>query len=202
MKIILASASPRRKELLSKIIKEYEIIPSNFDENELKNEIKDPQILVQALSSQKAKDVLSQVEGKYKYDEFTIIAADTIVYFDGKVLGKPKDENDAFKMLSALQGNSNYVYTGMTVIIKNNNEEVKEDTVITKSIVNMKKMSKQDIWDYIETKDPLDKAGAYAIQGIGNRNIESFEGSFDAVVGLDIEKLKNILIKNNIIGEK
>lgn len=202
MRIILASASPRRKELLSKIIKEYEIIPSNFDEDELKKEIKDPEILVQELSNQKAKDVLSQVKEKYKYDEFTIIAADTIVYFDGKVLGKPKDENDAFKMLSALQGNSNYVYTGMTVIIKNNNEEVKEDTVITKSIVNMKKMSKQDIWDYIETKDPLDKAGAYAIQGIGNRNIESFEGSFDAVVGLDIEKLKNILMKNNIIGEK
>ena len=168
MRIILASASPRRKELLSKIIKEYEIIPSNFDEDELKKEIKDPEILVQELSNQKAKDVLSQVKEKYKYDEFTIIAADTIVYFDGKVLGKPKDENDAFKMLSELQGNSNYVYTGMTVIIKNNNEEVKEDTVITKSIVNMKKMSKQDIWDYIETKDPLDKAGAYAIQGLGN----------------------------------
>lgn len=212
MRIILASASPRRKELLSTIVNKYEIVPSDFDEETLKNEIKNPEVLVQELSINKAEDVLNKVNNKIENDEFVIIAADTIVYFNDKVLGKPKDELDAFNMLSALQGNDNYVYTGMTVIIKNNKENnnenksknnIKKETVFTKSVVTMKKMTEKDIWDYIKTKDPLDKAGAYAIQGIGNKNIEKFEGSFNAVVGLDVDKLKEILIKNNVIvGEK
>lgn len=212
MRIILASASPRRKELLSTIVNKYEIVPSDFDEETLKNEIKNPEVLVQELSINKAEDVLNKVNNKIENDEFVIIAADTIVYFNDKVLGKPKDELDAFNMLSALQGNDNYVYTGMTVIIKNNKKNnnenksknnIKKETVFTKSVVTMKKMTEKDIWDYIKTKDPLDKAGAYAIQGIGNKNIEKFEGSFNAVVGLDVDKLKEILIKNNVIvGEK
>ena len=198
MKIILASASPRRKELLSKIIKEYEIIPSNFDEEELKNNIKDPEKLVEKLSYEKAKDVFRKINNTG--DEFVIIAADTIVYFNEKVLGKPKDEDDAFKMLNMLQGKDNYVYTGMTVIIKSkSNIDIKEEVRVTKSVVSMKRMDEKQILDYIKTKDPLDKAGAYAIQGIGSKNIEKFEGSFDAIVGLDVDKLKGFLIENNII---
>ena len=198
MRIILASGSPRRKELLSKIVKKYEVIPSNFDEEELKNNIKEPEKLVEKLSYEKAKDVFRKINSTG--DEFVIIAADTIVYFNEKVLGKPKDEDDAFKMLNMLQGKDNYVYTGMTVIIKNRlNIDIKEEIRVTKSVVTMKRMDEKQILDYIKTKDPLDKAGAYAIQGIGSKNIEKFEGSFDAIVGLDVDKLKGILIENNII---
>ena len=198
MRIILASGSPRRKELLSKIVKKYEVIPSNFDEEELKNNIKEPKKLVEKLSYEKAKDVFRKINNTG--DEFVIIAADTIVYFNEKVLGKPKDEDDAFKMLNMLQGKDNYVYTGMTVIIKSkSNIDIKEEVRVTKSVVTMKRMDEKQILDYIKTKDPLDKAGAYAIQGIGSKNIEKFEGSFDAIVGLDVDKLKGILIENNII---
>ena len=198
MRIILASGSPRRKELLSKIVKKYEVIPSNFDEEELKNNIKDPEKLVEKLSYEKAKDVFRKINNTG--DEFVIIAADTIVYFNEKVLGKPKDEDDAFKMLNMLQGKDNYVYTGMTVIIKSkSNIDIKEEVRVTKSVVSMKRMDEKQILDYIKTKDPLDKAGAYAIQGIGSKNIEKFKGSFDAIVGLDVDKLKGILIENNII---
>lgn len=198
MRIILASGSPRRKELLSKIVKKYEVIPSNFDEEELKNNIKDPEKLVEKLSYEKAKDVFRKINNTG--DEFVIIAADTIVYFNEKVLGKPKDEDDAFKMLNMLQGKDNYVYTGMTVIIKSkSNIDIKEEVRVTKSVVTIKRMDEKQILDYIKTKDPLDKAGAYAIQGIGSKNIEKFEGSFDAIVGLDVDKLKGILIENNII---
>lgn len=198
MRIILASGSPRRKELLSKIVKKYEVIPSNFDEEELKNNIKDPEKLVEKLSYEKAKDVFRKINNTG--DEFVIIAADTIVYFNEKVLGKPKDEDDAFKMLNMLQGKDNYVYTGMTVIIKSkSNIDIKEEVRVTKSVVTMKRMDEKQILDYIKTKDPLDKAGAYAIQGIGSKNIEKFKGSFDAIVGLDVDKLKGILIENNII---
>lgn len=198
MRIILASGSPRRKELLSKIVKKYEVIPSNFDEEELKNNIKEPEKLVEKLSYEKAKDVFRKINNTG--DEFVIIAADTIVYFNEKVLGKPKDEDDAFKMLNMLQGKDNYVYTGMTVIIKSkSNIDIKEEVRVTKSVVTMKRMDEKQILDYIKTKDPLDKAGAYAIQGIGSKNIEKFEGSFDAIVGLDVDKLKGILIENNII---
>lgn len=198
MRIILASGSPRRKELLAEVVERYEIIPSKFDEGELKNEIKDPEELVEILSYEKAKDVLMEISTDKESEDFVIIAADTIVYFDGKVLGKPADEKDAFRMLKALQGNDNYVYTGMTVIIKKDNEIIK-DTVNTKTTVTMKEMSDQDILDYIGTKDPLDKAGAYAIQGIGSRNIKGFDGSYNSVVGLDIDKLKEILKKNSVI---
>ena len=198
MRIILASGSPRRKELLSKIVKKYEVIPSNFDEEELKNNIKEPEKLVEKLSYEKAKDVFRKINNTG--DEFVIIAADTIVYFNEKVLGKPKDEDDAFKMLNMLQGKDNYVYTGMTVIIKSkSNIDIKEEVRVNKSVVTMKRMDEKQILDYIKTKDPLDKAGAYAIQGIGSKNIEKFEGSFDAIVGLDVDKLKGILIENNII---
>ena len=185
MEIILASSSPRRKELLSKIVKNYRIIPSSFDEEKLKSSIKDPEELVKELSYGKATEVLEKVSANEKnnMDEFVIIAADTIVYFDGNVLGKPKDEKDAFNILSKLQGNENYVYTGMTVFIKsNNNHKIKESVCTSKAVVKMKNMSKNQILDYIETKEPLDKAGAYAIQGIGNKYIESYIGSFDVIV--------------------
>lgn len=196
MKIILASGSPRRKELLSQIVKDYEIIKSDFDEAELKAREKNPEKLVKELSEKKAENVLNSV--RENYENFTIIAADTIVYFDGNTLGKPKDEKDAFNMLQKLQGKDNYIYTGMTVIINKDNKLLVQ-TIVDKITVTMKNLTDKEIMDYIDTKDPLDKAGSYAIQGIGSKNIEKYKGNYNAGIGLNIEVLEKIFKENGII---
>lgn len=198
MNIILASGSPRRKELLSEIVKDYEIILSNFDETILEKREKDPEKLVKELSIKKAENVLENIKENKKYKDFTIIAADTIVYFEGDILGKPKDEKDAFCMLKRLQGRDNYIYTGMTVIIKKQGKLLRK-TVLDKIVVTMKELTDKEIIEYISTKDPLDKAGSYAIQGIGSKNIKEVKGNFNAGVGLNIEVLREMLEKNNVI---
>lgn len=117
------------------------------------------------------------------------------MYFDNKILGKPKNEEDAYNTLKKLQGNINYVYSGLAVIIKQDNKtQIFNDYTETK--VYMKTMTYSQIKEYIKTKEPMDKAGSYAIQGIGNKFIEKIEGSYNSVVGLDIEKLELILRKN------
>lgn len=198
MDIILASGSPRRKELLSEIVQDYEIILSNFDETILEKCEKDPEKLVKELSIKKAENVLENIKENKKYKDFTIIAADTIVYFEGDILGKPKDDKDAFYMLKRLQGRDNYIYTGMTVIIKKQGKLLRE-TLLDKIVVTMKELTDNEIIEYISTKDPLDKAGSYAIQGIGSKNIKEVNGNFNAGVGLNIEKLKEMLERNNVI---
>ncbi len=198
MDIILASGSPRRKELLSEIVQDYEIILSNFDETILEKCEKDPEKLVKELSIKKAENVLENIKENKKYKDFTIIAADTIVYFEGDILGKPKDDKDAFYMLKRLQGRDNYIYTGMTVIIKKQGKLLRE-TLLDKIVVTMKELTDKEIMEYISTKDPLDKAGSYAIQGIGSKNIKEVNGNFNAGVGLNIEKLKEMLERNNVI---
>jgi septum formation protein len=199
MKIILASGSPRRKELMKKLLDkhnmEFVIEASNVDEDHLKQTISEPNKLVEELSYIKAIDIYNA--NKDKYDEFIVVGADTIVYFNGKVLGKPKDVEHAVKMLEELNGNMNKVYTGMTVITKKN-----QDVIIKKTFdvveVYMKNMSSDDIKWYINTKEPMDKAGAYAIQGIGNKYIEKYVGDFDTIVGLNINELENIIFKEII----
>lgn len=198
MDIILASGSPRRKELLSEIVQDYEIILSNFDETILEKCEKDPEKLVKELSIKKAENVLENIKENKKYKDFTIIAADTIVYFEGDILGKPKDDKDAFYMLKRLQGRDNYIYTGMTVIIKKQGKLLRK-TLLDKIVVTMKELTDNEIIEYISTKDPLDKAGSYAIQGIGSKNIKEVNGNFNAGVGLNIEKLKEMLERNNVI---
>lgn len=195
-KYILASGSPRRIELLKQIINDFDIMPSNFDENALKESITEPSELAQALANSKAEDIFNIVNNNYK--KLIVISGDTLVSLNNVVLGKPIDEKDAFNMLEKLQGTSNDVYTGMSVIIKNGNI-IHKETVFSKTTVYMKKMSKEDILWYIGTKEPMDKAGAYAIQDIGSRFIDKFIGSYNAVVGLDIDALKDILKKYKVI---
>ncbi len=130
--------------------------------------------------------------------ELLVIGGDTLVYFDGQVLGKPKNEEDAYRTLKRLQGNKNEVYSAFTIILKKNNEIIKE-TSLSKSIVTMKSMSDEQIKQYIKTGEPMDKAGSYAIQGIGSKFIENIEGSYSSVVGLDVEKLKELL--RNYLGK-
>ena len=189
MKIILASNSPRRKELLHQIFDEFDVIKSNFNEDEVKE--KEPEKLVQILSLKKAEEVFDRIQDKE--NELLVIGGDTLVYFDKEILGKPKDEKDAFNTLKKLQGNKNEVYSAFTIILKEDNKIIKE-TFLTKSIVTMKHMSDEEIQEYIKTGEPMDKAGSYAVQGIGSKFIEKIEGSYSSVVGLDIEKLKETIL--------
>ncbi len=195
MRVILASTSPRRKELLSNIIENYEIIPSNFNEDIIKKSEKTPEELVKTLAFSKANDVFSSVIEEKEI--VAVIGADTIVYFNNTIIGKPKNKSDAFRMLNELQGKSHDVYTGMSVIMKKH-DIIKQKTICSKSSVQMKKMSEDDIWEYIKTREPLDKAGAYAIQGIGRKYISSFIGNFNTIVGLDTIELEKVFKEFNI----
>ena len=187
MKVILASQSPRRKELLSKVISDFEIIPSNFDESKI-NE-KEPSKIVEILSKSKGMEVYDRLN---KQDNFIIISSDTIVVLDDKILGKPKDKEDSFRMLKELQNNKHTVYTGLFVL-KNENGKLKEVLTHSKTDVYFKKLSDEEIIKYINSENTLDKAGAYAIQGNAKAFVEKTKGNIETVIGLDIEKLKEIL---------
>ena len=197
MEIILASTSPRRKQLLSTIANNFTCIPSNFDETSLKGKITNPEELSKRLAEDKATDVFSRVYAKTN-SSFVIISGDTLVSFKGKILGKPRGRNDAIRTLQSLQGNKNTVYTGMCVIIR------KEHTIITetfcsKADVYMNRMSYNEINRYINTGEPLDKAGSYAIQGIGQKYINRINGNFNTVVGLDTQSLQKIFKKYTLL---
>lgn len=189
MRVILASQSPRRKELLSKIINDFEIIPSIFDESKI-NE-KNPSRLVEVLSKSKGEEVYDRLN---KSEDFIIISSDTIVSLDEKILGKPKDKEEAFRMLKDLQDNKHTVYTGLFVLI---NRDSKKEEILThsKTDVYFKKLTDKEIMDYINSENTLDKAGAYAIQGKAKTFVEKTEGNIETVIGLDIKKLKEILNK-------
>lgn len=189
MRVVLASNSPRRKELLQQIFDKFDVIKSDFNE-ELVDE-KNPEELVKILSSKKAEAVFDRIE--HNESELLVIGGDTLVYFDGQVLGKPKDEKDAYNTLKKLQGNKNEVYSAFTVILKKDCKLIKE-TVLSKSIVTMKVMTDEEIEEYIKTGEPMDKAGSFSVQGIGNKFVDSIQGSYNSVVGLDIEKLKETIL--------
>ena len=188
MKIILASNSPRRKELLGELVNEFETIASNFDESTIKE--KQPEELVKKLAINKAREVFERVQQNYR--ELIVIGGDTVVYFNGKILGKPKNEEDACNMLKELQNNVNYVYSGLAVITKKDGKVIEKNDY-TKTAVYIKKMTEKEIKEYVKTGEPLDKAGSYAIQGIGGKFIAKIEGSYNNVVGMDTEKLSKYL---------
>lgn len=195
MRIILASGSPRRKELLGKLINKFDIIISDFDENIIKSQERNPEELVKKLSLAKANDILSTLNTN---ENFTIIAADTIVYINDEILGKPLDKTDAKKMLEKLSDNIHFVLTGITVII-NKNGIITKDTVCSKSTIYFNKLTENEIIEYINTGEPLDKAGSYAIQGIGNKFIKKYSGNFDSIVGLDTKQLNDIFKKYGVL---
>ena len=196
MEFILASSSPRRKQLLSTIISNFDIIPSDIDENNLKKLEPNPQKLAEKLSYEKAYSIFTD---KYKENnEYTVIGSDTLVSFGNIILGKPKDRDDAIRILKLLQGNSHDIYTGTTVIIK------KEHSIIFETRVNIstgyfKNMSYYDICSYVDTKEPMDKAGAYAVQGIGKVYLKGYDGDYNSIVGLDTHMIKSIFEKYNLI---
>ena len=196
MEFILASSSPRRKQLLSTIISNFDIIPSDIDENELKKLETNPQKLAEKLSYEKAYSIFID---KYKENnEYTVIGSDTLVSFGNIILGKPKDRDDAIRILKLLQGNSHDIYTGTTVIIKKEHSIIFE-TRVNKSTVYFKNISYYDICSYVDTKEPMDKAGAYAVQGIGKVYLKGYDGDYNSIVGLDTHMIKSIFEKYNLI---
>jgi septum formation protein len=186
MRVILASASARRRELLKQIGLNFEIDVSNIEESI--DSSMGPDEIATLLAMQKAVDVAK----RYKDDDCIIIGADTIVVQGSSILGKPKDEHEAKKMLSALQGKSHFVLTGIALI---NPAEGKFVSDYEKTKVTFCKMSPDEIERYVSTKEPLDKAGAYGIQGMGSKYISSIQGDFFNVVGLPICRMTQILNK-------
>ncbi len=189
--IILASKSPRRKELLTKMGLTYEIIESTKPESTRETE---PSKIVEDLSKLKAEDVLLNLDlTNDKYKNSLIIAADTMVFYNGEGLGKPKDEADAVRMIKMLSGNSHEVITGVTLIeIKLGLVTLKKSfSEITK--VSFYELSDDEIEAYVRTGEPMDKAGAYAIQGLFAKHVKGIDGDYSNVVGLPISRLYNEL---------
>ena len=184
-KIILASGSPRRKDILNMLKIPFEVIQSEADES-CKEGIS-PKDMVSILSERKAKAVSSLIK-----EDAVIIGADTVVYLEGKTLGKPETEKDAFNMLKMLSGKTHEVYTGITVIFKKGETE-KTITKADKTAVTFKNLTEKNISDYILSKEPFGKAGAYAVQGIGGVYIEKIDGDFFTVVGMSPKVLSDIL---------
>ena len=175
MKTILASASPRRKELLTLAGIEYEVVVSQCEEI-LPDSIT-PDKAVEELARQKAEDVFS------RHDDAMIIAADTVVALGNTILGKPKDEDDAFSMLSSLSGRRHTVFTGVCIKTKD-----KTDIFHVATDVEFYELSEKEIKEYIATGEPMDKAGAYGIQGKGFVLVKGIHGDYFNVVGLPLSE--------------
>ncbi|MCD8156284.1 MAG: Maf family protein [Clostridiales bacterium] len=184
MRIILASASPRRRELLARLGMDFEVIPSKGEEV-ITKEI--PAEIVTELAVQKAQAVAKLLKNRAEED-ILLIGADTIVVNEGKILGKPVDEEDACRMLRALSGRTHQVYTGVCLIYRCRDEE-RTHTFYEKTDVDFFPMSEQEIRDYVATGDPMDKAGAYGIQGVCGKFIRGIQGDYNNVVGLPIARL-------------
>jgi septum formation protein len=176
--IILASSSPRRKELLEKIGIRFKVDPSDYPED-LNSDLS-PEDLAKSLSSGKALNVAK------KYPDAIIIAADTFGVLKGKILGKPHTADEAEAMLRSMSGKSHRVITGLTVI---DSASQKSITSTVETRVYIKKLSSEEISNYVKTGEPLDKAGAYAIQGLGSIIVEKIVGDYYNVVGLPLNTL-------------
>lgn len=187
MKFILASSSPRRRELLTSIGLEFEVIPSQIPEEHQAGEA--PEEYVARLSREKAQAIASKHSGRW------VIAADTTVLLGEELLEKPVDAADAARMLATIAGRTHVVYTGVTL---QNAARGWHDTRVAESEVRMLPLSAAEIDWYVKTGEPLDKAGAYAVQGIGAMFIESIHGSYTNVVGLPLALLFQMLRKAGI----
>ncbi len=204
VRLVLASASPRRRELLSQIGLEFSVMPSTKEENAKTTEAG---ALVQELSRQKAVDIWEQLSGGQgqnpdadqeqiseetqepnlngkRQPELLVIGADTVVCCEGKILGKPHSREAAAEMLTALQGRSHEVYTGVTLYHQRETVTFFECTQ-----VEFYPMTEVEISEYIDSKEPMDKAGAYGIQGLGARFVKGIRGDYNNVVGLPVGRL-------------
>lgn len=186
LKLVLASASPRREEILNKLKLKFTIVPSKINEKEFMGN--DSIELVEKLALKKAQSVSNLVE------EAIIIAADTIVVYDNQILGKPRNEAEAKKMLKSLSSNYHQVITGISVFNSQTKENYVEHNTTEVKMINM---TEKEIDNYIETGEPMGKAGSYAIQGYGGLFVEEIKGSYYSVMGLPIHLLAKLLDKFN-----
>lgn len=182
--IILASASPRRKELLEQVKLSFQIRVSSCEEIITKTI---PWEVVMELSQQKASDIASQLSSAEKEDSI-IIGADTIVAIDDTILGKPGSEQEAYSMLERLSGNIHQVYTGCT-LIRFKNQLCQTKTFYEKTDVYFYSLSPEKIRRYVDSKDCMDKAGAYGIQGEAAAFVRKIDGDYNNVVGLPVARL-------------
>ena len=182
-KIVLASGSPRRKELLARTGVNFSVVVSDGEE---KTSLTDPAETVEKLSLDKAMAVAARLQNESEPQ--LIIGADTVVAFEGKVLGKPLDEEDALNTLLKLQGKSHQVYTGVTLLIKEN-DTWKPYTFNEKTDVEFYPVSREELLEYISTGEPMDKAGSYGIQGKFGIYVKGICGDYNNVVGLPVGRL-------------
>lgn len=195
MKIYLASASPRRKELLKQVGLSFKTVPSTVEEKITKSE---PNEVVEELSYQKAVDVCAKLTGENKED-FVVIGADTVVACWGEILGKPKDKEDAVRMLGKLQGGSHQVYTGVTLAWKYKDMSAMYATFNECTDVTMYSMTEEEIRRYVDSGEPMDKAGAYAIQGLCAAYIQGICGDYNNVVGLPVARVYQELKRRGLV---
>ena len=185
-KIILASASPRRRELMEQAGYEFEIQVSHKEETYISTE---PEEIVKELALLKAKDIAEQNETK----NLIVIGADTVVAYKGAILGKPKSEEEAFQMIHSFQGDKHQVYTGVAIL---DYDENGKETVINHAVqtdVYVNPMTEKEIWRYIDSDNVMDKAGSYGIQSGFAIHIEKIEGDYFNVVGLPISYVYEVL---------
>lgn len=175
-KFILASKSPRRHELLEFLIDDFSIISSDIDE--IIDETLTNEEVVMDLALQKAQDISKKNKDSY------VLGFDTLVILDGKPLGKPKDSSEAYEMLSALRGRTHRVLTGCAIVMNDY-----KDTFYEFADVTFTDISDEEIYSYIETKEPMDKAGSYGIQKHGAKFVTKVNGDFYTVMGMPIHKL-------------
>ena len=183
MALILASRSPRRRELLAKICPQFSCEEADIDERALCRDISDPEQVVRTLACAKA----AHAAAAHTPDDI-VIGADTIVVADEKILGKPKDEKDAFLMLESLQGKTHQVYSGVTLVVSHGDKKIIK-RFHEKTEVAVAAMTKEQIKAYIATGEPMDKAGSYGIQGVGGLYVREIHGDYNNVVGLPIARL-------------
>lgn len=186
-KFVLASSSPRRQEILRGIGIDFDVMPSRYEEIIIDIS---PYELVQRFAYEKANEVAKRIEG-----EKIVIAADTIVYANGNILGKPRDKEDATRMLKSLSNSIHSVITGVCVLDTSNGNCYND---YEETNVFFKELREEEIECYIESGEPMDKAGAYGIQGIGGLFVTKIQGCFFNVVGLPVYKLNYLLGKMGV----
>ena len=186
-KFVLASKSPRRRELLENIKLDFEIMESSTDESVVDKTLS-PELYVRELALLKAVDVAK----KYACEDVYVIGSDTVVAIDNEILGKPSDNDDAKNMLKRLSGREHYVYTGVCVV---HTSDMEACAAYEKTIVKFRKLTDDEIDKYLSKDSVLDKAGAYGIQGVAGIFVEEIHGDYFNIVGLPVHKL-SILLKN------
>jgi septum formation protein len=181
MNIILASNSPRRREILNQLNLKFEVVPSNFEESLMDME---PCVLAEHFAYMKASDVFERLKGSLSEDTY-VIGSDTIVYCNS-IMGKPSSDEDAYQMLKTLSNKEHQVISGLSVIKGSTGKAI---TMHESTKVWIRELEDREIMNYISSGEPMDKAGAYAIQGIGSLFVEKIQGCYFNVVGLPISKL-------------